>query len=61
MIEKRAVDILQPDVMYLGGMLRTMEVCKRGDKAGFKITPHAANHSLVTMCTMHLLRASRVF
>ena len=57
MIEKRAVDILQPDVMYLGGMLRTMEVCRRGDKAGFKITPHAANLSLVTMCTMHLLRA----
>ena len=57
MIEKRAVDILQPDVMYMGGMLRTMEVCKRGDKAGFKITPHAANLSLVTMCTMHLLRA----
>ncbi len=57
MIEKRAVDILQPDVMYMGGMLRTMDVCKRGDKAGFKITPHAANLSLVTMCTMHLLRA----
>ena len=57
MIEKRAVDILQPDVMYMGGMLRTMEVCRRGDKAGFKITPHAANLSLVTMCTMHLLRA----
>jgi L-alanine-DL-glutamate epimerase-like enolase superfamily enzyme len=57
MIEKRAVDILQPDVMYMGGMLRTMEVCKRGEKAGFKITPHAANLSLVTMCTMHLLLA----
>ena len=57
MIEKRAVDILQPDVMYMGGMLRTIEVCKRGEKAGFKITPHAANLSLVTMCTMHLLRA----
>ncbi len=57
MIEKRAVDILQPDVMYMGGMLRTMEVCKRGEKAGFKITPHAANLSLVTICTMHLLRA----
>ncbi len=57
MIKKHAVDILQPDVMYMGGMLRTMEVCKRGDKAGFKITPHAANLSLVTMCTMHLLRA----
>jgi L-alanine-DL-glutamate epimerase-like enolase superfamily enzyme len=57
MIEKRAVDILQPDVMYMGGMLRTLEVCRRGEKAGFKITPHAANLSLVTMCTMHLLRA----
>ena len=34
-----------------------MEVCKCGDKAGFNITPHAANLSLVTMCTMHLLRA----
>ena len=29
----------------------------RRAKAGFKITPHAANLSLVTMCTMHLLRA----
>lgn len=57
MIEKSAVDILQPDVMYVGGMMRTMDVCKRGNKAGFKITPHAANLSLVTMCTMHLLRA----
>jgi len=57
MIEKRAVDILQPDVMYMGGMLRTIDVCKRGEKAGFKVTPHAANLSLVTMCTMHLLRA----
>ena len=57
MIEKRAVDVLQPDVMYMGGMLRTMEVCRRGAKAGFKITPHAANLSLVTMCTTHLLRA----
>ena len=57
MIEKRAVDILQPDVMYVGGMMRTMDVCKRGNRAGFKITPHAANLSLVTMCTMHLLRA----
>ena len=57
MIEKRAVDILQPDVMYMGGMLRAMDVCKRGEKAGFKVTPHAANLSLVTMCTMHLLRA----
>jgi L-alanine-DL-glutamate epimerase-like enolase superfamily enzyme len=57
MIEKRVVDIAQPDVMYLGGMHRTLRVCKMAEAAGIPITPHAANLSLVTMCTMHLLRA----
>lgn len=57
MIGMRAVDIIQPDVMYMGGMLRTMEVAKMGHAAGLPCTPHAANLSLVTMCTMHLLKA----
>ncbi len=57
MIEHRSVDILQPDVMYMGGIARTLTVCDMGRKAGLPITPHAANLSLVTMCTMHLLRA----
>ena len=57
MIGMRAVDIVQPDIMYLGGMLRTLRVCKMAEAAGLPVTPHAANLSLVTMCTMHLLRA----
>ena len=57
MIEKQVVDIVQPDVMYMGGMIRTMEVARRAAAAGLPCTPHAANLSLVTMCTMHLLRA----
>ena len=57
MIEHHSVDILQPDVMYMGGISRTLQVCKMGEKAGLPITPHAANLSLVTMCTMHLLKA----
>lgn len=57
MIGMRAVDIIQPDVMYMGGMLRTMEVARMGEKAGLPCTPHAANRSLVTLCTMHLLKA----
>ncbi len=57
MIEHRSVDILQPDVMYLGGISRTLKVCEMGARAGLPITPHAANLSLVTMCTMHLLKA----
>jgi L-alanine-DL-glutamate epimerase-like enolase superfamily enzyme len=57
MIDNKVVDILQPDVMYMGGLSRTLHVCKMGEKAGLPITPHAANLSLVTMCTMHLLGA----
>ena len=57
MIDMRAVDIVQPDVMYMGGMLRTLLVCRMAEKAGIPVTPHSANLSLVTMCTMHLLGA----
>ena len=57
MIEHPSVDVLQPDVMYLGGISRTLEVCRMGARAGLPITPHAANLGLVTMCTMHLLKA----
>ncbi|HRX36010.1 MAG TPA: mandelate racemase/muconate lactonizing enzyme family protein [Aestuariivirga sp.] len=57
MIGMRAVDIVQPDVMYLGGISRTLHVCRMAEDAGLPVTPHAANLSLVTMCTMHLLRA----
>lgn len=57
MIDDRVVDIVQPDVMYMGGMLRSLQVCKMAEAAGLPVTPHAANLSLVTLCTMHLLRA----
>lgn len=57
MIGMRAVDVVQPDVMYLGGITRTLRVCQMAEAAGLPVTPHAANLSLVTMCTMHLLRA----
>ena len=57
MIDINAVDILQPDVMYMGGINRTLEVVKMGATAEKTITPHSANLSLVTMCTMHLLNA----
>lgn len=57
MIDMRAVDIVQPDIMYLGGVSRTLRVCKMADMAGLPVTPHCANLSAVTLFTMHLLRA----
>ncbi|OIQ45666.1 MAG: mandelate racemase [Roseobacter sp. MedPE-SW] len=57
MIDMRAVDIIQPDILYLGGMHRTKMVAEMGAQAGLPCTPHCANLSMVTLFTMHLLRA----
>jgi len=57
MISDRVVDIVQPDICYLGGMLRTLEVAKMAEKENLPVTPHCANLSMVTLFTMHLLRA----
>jgi len=57
MIDMRAVDVVQPDVMYMGGLGRTLKVADLAARAGLPCTPHSANLSLVTVCTMHLLGA----
>jgi L-alanine-DL-glutamate epimerase-like enolase superfamily enzyme len=57
MIDMRAVDVVQPDVMYMGGIARTLKVARMAEQAGLPCTPHSANLSLVTLCTMHLLGA----
>jgi L-alanine-DL-glutamate epimerase-like enolase superfamily enzyme len=57
MIQMHAVDVVQPDVMYMGGIARTLQVVRMSAAAGIPCTPHSANLSLVTLCTMHLLGA----
>jgi L-alanine-DL-glutamate epimerase-like enolase superfamily enzyme len=57
MIESKVVDIVQPDVCYMGGMLRSMQVAQMAHAAGLPCTPHSANWSLITLFTMHLLCA----
>ena len=57
MVDRKIVNIFQPDVMYLGGLTRTLQVAKIIEDGGYICTPHAANLSLVTICTMHLLKA----
>ena len=56
-IDNHVTDVMQPDVMYMGGLTPTLQVAAMAAAGGFVSTPHAANLSLVTSCTMHLLRA----
>ena len=52
-----AVDVLQPDICYLGGITRTMRVAELAKRYEMACTPHSANLSLVTTFTLHLMGA----
>lgn len=58
MLELHAVDVVQPDVCYVGGFTRALEVARLAGDAGLACTPHSANLSLVTVFALHLLGAA---
>ncbi len=57
MIDDKVVDIVQPDVCYVGGLTRALQVAAMAEQASLPCTPHSANLSMVTLFTMHLLGA----
>jgi L-alanine-DL-glutamate epimerase-like enolase superfamily enzyme len=57
MIRMNAVDILQPDICYIGGITRAWRVAKMGQKAGKVVVPHSAQLSMVTLFALHFMAA----
>jgi L-alanine-DL-glutamate epimerase-like enolase superfamily enzyme len=57
MIRLDAVDILQPDLCYVGGFTRAWRVAKLGQKAGKLVVPHSSHHSLITLFSLHFMAA----
>ena len=51
------VDIVQPDICYIGGLTRSLRVAKWADEAGLPCVPHSANLSMVTVFTLHMMGA----
>jgi L-alanine-DL-glutamate epimerase-like enolase superfamily enzyme len=56
-IGMRAVDIVQPDICYIGGLTRALRVAKWAANAGLPCVPHSANRSMVTVFTLHMMGA----
>lgn len=56
-IDRPVVDIVQPDVCYLGGLTRALRVARMAGDQGLPCRPHSANHSMVLIFTLHLLSA----
>ncbi len=57
MIRMNAVDILQPDICYVGGFTRALRVARLGQKAGKLVVPHSSHLSLITLFSLHLMSA----
>jgi L-alanine-DL-glutamate epimerase-like enolase superfamily enzyme len=57
MIRLNAVDILQPDLCYIGGFTRAWRVAKMGQKAGKLVVPHSSHLSLITLFSLHFMAA----
>lgn len=56
-VKMRAVDIVQPDICYIGGLTRALRVAAIAGSAGLPCVPHSANLSLVTVFSLHLMGA----
>ena len=57
MIDSGAVDVVQPDICYVGGLTRALVVAGMAEEAGLPCTPHSANLSMVTVFTLHMMGA----
>ena len=57
MIRMRAVDVVQPDVCYVGGLTRALRVAAMAAEAGMACVPHSANLSMLQVFTAHLMAA----
>jgi len=56
-IGMRAVDIVQPDICYIGGLTRALCVAEWAAEAELPCVPHSANRSMVTVFTLHMMGA----
>ena len=57
MINSHTFNIIQPDPLYMGGITRTWRTALMANEVGTPCIPHSANHGMVTLFTLHLMRA----
>lgn len=56
-IRMPAVDIVQPDIGYIGGLTRALRVAAMAQQAGLVCVPHSANLALVLVFSFHMMGA----
>ncbi len=57
LIHHNALDIVQPDIFYFGGMIRSMKVARMAAARGKACTPHISGSGLGYLYMMHFVSA----
>lgn len=57
LIANHALDIVQPDIFYFGGMIRSMKVARMAEVFGKPCTPHISGSGLGYLYMMHFVSA----
>ena len=57
LIGNRALDIVQPDMFYFGGMIRSMKVARMAEALGMPCVPHISGSGLGYLYMMHFVSA----
>lgn len=57
MIHRRGVDIVQPDLHYFGGIIRSMRVARMAAHAGIPCAPHMSGWGLGYLDMLHFVSA----
>jgi len=53
MIRDRHVDMVQPDLMYNGGLIRALRVAQMAKEGGLRVTPHSPKHNPELATLLH--------
>ena len=55
MVQNNALQVVQPDQFYFGGMIRSVKVARMADAAGIQCTPHMSGRGLGYLYMMHFV------
>ena len=53
LIENGAVDVVQPDLLFFGGFVRSIRVARMAEAAGLRIVPHMSGFGLGSLHVLH--------
>lgn len=57
LIGNKALQVVQPDIFYFGGMVRSMKVARMAEVMGITCTPHISGSGLGYLYMMHFVSA----